>query len=210
MQLFHLVWHSISFQGDDWEAIKSAWLGNGGLKVETSQSGITKLASNSIPNHLKMLPIVYSNIGEKDAEISEVTGTMYTTTATASNAGMFVLPATPIGRANPVQLRAKEKGSGRSLLINGEENYSVDLNSADVILIIHNEGDYNRLHTQWPTFWKWQNEKYSKDFYSKNYCSVIILKTTIALTRHPLLDEFVHGYYIWSHWMIFLNGWWNN
>ena len=127
--------------GDDWEAIKSAIQKSGGLTVDSSQKGVTSIHSSSIPAQLKMLPIAFNNIATKDAEISEVTGTMYKTIADASKMGMFVLPATPIGRLKPVELRAKIKGTDQSLLINGEELYSLNLNAADITLIVHNEGE---------------------------------------------------------------------
>lgn len=133
-------WLIVHKQGDDWEAIKSAIQKSGGLTVDSSQKGVTSIHSSSIPAQLKMLPIAFNNIATKDAEISEVTGTMYKTIADASKMGMFVLPATPIGRLKPVELRAKIKGTDQSLLINGEELYSLNLNAADITLIVHNEG----------------------------------------------------------------------
>ena len=88
-----------------------------------------------------MIPVAFNNIAGKEAEISETTGTLYKTAANPKTAGMFVLPATPIGRTKPVKLRASVKGSGEKLLINGEEDYPIDVNAAYVVVIIHREGE---------------------------------------------------------------------
>lgn len=129
------------FSGDDWEAIKARLQKSQGLTVDLSQPGVTKLTSNAIPTQLKIIPIAYNNIAGKEAEITEITGTMYKTSASASTAGMFVLPATPIGRTKPVELKANVKGTDEKLQMNGEDVFSIDLNMAYTVMIIHRPGN---------------------------------------------------------------------
>lgn len=101
---------------------------------------VTKLSGSTIPTQLRIIPIAFHNIAEKEAELSEVTGTLYKTSVNGRSAGMFALPATPIGRTQPVKLRAKIKGTSEKLLMNGEEEYSIDLMSAYVVIIVHKPG----------------------------------------------------------------------
>ena len=105
-----------------------------------STPGVTKLIGNSVPTQLRVIPIAFRNIVGKDAELVEVTGTLYKTTAKTDSAGIFALPVTPIGRTEPVKLRAIMRNTTETLLMNGEEEFSIDVNSAYVVIIIHKSG----------------------------------------------------------------------
>ena len=130
------------FLGEDWEAIKSRLQKSQGLKVELLSPDITRLVGNAFPSKLKVIPIAFHNIAGSDAELTEVTGTYYKTNANAQSAGMFALPVTPIGRIEPMILRAKMRNASEKLLMNGEEENSIDVNSAYVVIIIHKSGKY--------------------------------------------------------------------
>ena len=131
--------------------MKSKIQSSQGVRVDLSTPGVTKLIANSAPSNLKMIPIAFRNIVGKDAELIEVTGTNYKTSANADSAGLFALPVTPMGRIQPVKLNAKVRNGSTKLLMNGEIEYTIDLNSAYVVLIIHTPGTYVvnfiRLHT---------------------------------------------------------------
>ena len=129
-----------SVLGEDWETMKSKIQSSQGVRVDLSTPGVTKLIANSAPSNLKMIPIAFRNIVGKDAELIEVTGTNYKTSANAGSAGLFALPVTPMGRIQPVKLNAKVRNGSAKLLMNGEEEYSVDVNSAYVVIIIHTPG----------------------------------------------------------------------
>lgn len=130
------------FSGEDWEAIKSRLWKSQGLQIDLLSRNITRIMGNTFPSKLKMIPIAFRNIAGSDAELTEVTGTFYKTDANAESAGMFALPVTPIGRIEPVKLRAKMRNASEKLLMNGEEEYSIDVNSAYVVIIIHKSGKY--------------------------------------------------------------------
>lgn len=130
----------LNFPGENWEDVKNRLQKSHGFKVDSSNNQVTKLTGSSSPTQLKIIPIAFHNIAGDDAELSEVTGTLYKTTANTGSAGMFALPATPIGRTDPIKLRAKNRKTSEKLLLNGEEEYSIDLNAAYVVLIIHKPG----------------------------------------------------------------------